>query len=406
MQQRPIPCSAKAMNGHPKPRSALRDFLTGEAAGGILLIAAAALALAVANSGAAHVYFRALGTYLGPLSVLHWVNDALMAVFFFLVGLEIKRELIDGNLSRWPDRTLPIIAAVAGMIVPALVYLAITGGAEGLLRGWAIPAATDIAFALGVLALLGSRAPASLKLFLTAVAIIDDMGAVAIIALAYTSGLNVTALAAATIIFFLMLGMNKAGERRLWPFVTLSIALWLAVLLSGVHATVAGVVAALTFPIVRSPGAPDATTSPLHRVEHAIQPWVAYLIIPIFGFANAGVSLEGLAWADLLAPLPLAIAAGLFLGKQVSIFGSVRLAVALGLAQRPAGATWMQVYAVSMLCGVGFTMSLFIGGLAFEDAALLSAMKIGVLSGSFLSALAGYLLFVLAAKPSKPMLQQ
>jgi NhaA family Na+:H+ antiporter len=323
-----------------------------------------------------------------------------MAAFFFLVGLEIKRELIDGNLSTWPDRVLPIIAAVAGMAVPALVYLAIAGGTSGLLKGWAIPAATDIAFALGVLALLGSRAPASLKLFLTAVAIVDDMGAVAIIAVAYTEGLNVTALAAATVIFVLMIGMNKAGEMRLWPFLALACALWLAVLLSGVHATVAGVLAALTIPIVRSPGAPDAPISPLHRIEHAIQPWVAYFIIPIFGFANAGVDLSGLAWSDLLAPLPLAIAAGLFVGKQVGIFGSVRVAVALGLAHRPAGATWMQVYAVSMLCGVGFTMSLFIGGLAFDDPELLSGMKIGVLSGSFLSAISGYLLFVFASRSS------
>jgi NhaA family Na+:H+ antiporter len=384
-----------------KPKSVLRAFLTGEASGGILLIAAAALALAVANSSAAPIYFQVLGTYLGPLTLLHWVNDALMAAFFFLVGLEIKRELIDGNLSTWSDRVLPIIAAVAGMAVPALVYLAIAGGTSGLVKGWAIPAATDIAFALGVLALLGSRAPASLKLFLTAVAIVDDMGAVAIIAIAYTDGLNLTALAAAAVIFVLMIGMNKAGEMRLWPFVTLACALWLAVLLSGVHATVAGVIGALTIPIVRSPGAPDAPSSPLHRIEHAIQPWVAYFIIPTFGFANAGVALGGFAWADLLAPLPLAIATGLFVGKQVGIFGSVRLAVAIGLAQRPAGASWTQVYAVSMLCGVGFTMSLFIGGLAFEDAALISAMKVGVLSGSFLSAISGYLLFVIAAGPSK-----
>jgi NhaA family Na+:H+ antiporter len=227
------------------------------------------------------------------------------------------------------------------------------------------------------------------------------MGAVAIIALAYTDGLNPTALLAATVILVLMIGMNRAGEMRLWPFIALAVALWLAVLLSGVHATVAGVLAAFTIPIVRSPGAPDAASSPLHRIEHAVQPWVAYLIIPVFGFANAGLALKGLAWADLLAPLPLAIAAGLFVGKQVGIFGSVRLAVALGLAQKPAGATWTQVYAVSMLCGVGFTMSLFIGGLAFDDAALVSAMKIGVLGGSFLSALMGYLLFILAARRPK-----
>ncbi len=359
-------------------------------------MAAAALALVVANSDAAQLYFDVLDGYLGPLTVLHWINDGLMAVFFFLVGLEIKRELIDGNLSTWPDRTLPIIAAVAGLVVPALVYVAIAGGTPGLIQGWATPAATDIAFALGVLALLGSRAPASLKLFLTAVAIVDDMGAVAIIAVAYTDGVNLTALAAAAVLLITLVVINKAGVMRLWPYVTLALALWLAVYLSGVHATVAGVLAALTIPLVRSPGAVDAATSPLHRVEHAIHPWVAYLIVPLFGFANAGVSLGRLKWADLLSPLPLAIAAGLFFGKQVAIFGSVRLAVAVGLARRPRGANWAQTYGVSVLCGVGFTMSLFIGGLAFDDPSQITSMKVGVLSGSILSAVSGYLLLALA----------
>jgi len=386
------------MDSQSKPTPAMREFLTGEAAGGILLIAAAVLALAIANSSAAPFYFRALETYAGPLTILHWINDALMAAFFFLVGLEIKRELIDGSLSTWPDRRLPFIAAIAGMAVPALVYIAIAGGTSGLLDGWAIPAATDIAFALGVLALLGSRAPASLKLFLAAVAIIDDIGAVAIIAVAYTDSLNLTAIAAAAVIFLLMVGLNKAGEMRLWPYLALTLALWLAVHLSGVHATVAGVMAALTIPIVRSPGAPDAAISPLHRLEHSIQPWVAYLIVPLFGFANAGVSLGGLRVNDLLSPLPLAVAAGLFAGKQIGIFGSVRLAVALGVAARPANATWTQVYGVSLLCGIGFTMSLFIGGLAFDDPALGEAMKIGVLGGSALSAVVGYCVFLAASR--------
>ena len=390
------------MDSPSKPRSAQREFLTGEAVGGMVLIAAAVFALAIANSSAAPTYFRALETYVGPLTILHWINDALMAAFFFLVGLEIKRELIDGSLSTWPDRRLPIIAAIAGMAVPAIVYIAIAGGTSGLLEGWAIPAATDIAFALGVLALLGSRAPASLKLFLAAVAIVDDIGAVAIIAIAYTDGLNLTAMAAAVVIFLLMAGMNKAGEMRLWPYLTLTLALWLAVYLSGVHATVAGVMAALTIPIVRSPGAPDAATSPLHRLEHSIQPWVAYLIVPLFGFANAGVSLDGVGANDLLSPLPLAIAAGLFVGKQIGIFGSVRLAVALGVAARPAQATWAQVYGVSLLCGIGFTMSLFIGGLAFDDPALGAAMKIGVLGGSVLSAVVGYCVFLAASRGQQP----
>ena len=382
----------------PRPTSALRSFLNSEASGGILLIAAAALAMALANSGAAPTYFRVLDVSLGPMTLLHWVNDALMAVFFFLVGLEIKRELVDGNLSTWRDRRLPVIAAAAGMFVPAAVYLLITSASPDLARGWAIPAATDIAFALGVLALLGRRAPASLKLFLTAIAIVDDIGAVLIIAVAYTAGVNLVALAAAGLIFLLMLGMNRGGETRTGPFIALAIALWAAVMLSGVHATVAGVLAALTIPVIRSPGGPDSPTSMLHRLEHSIQPWVAYLIVPLFGFANAGVSLAGLTWAALVAPLPLGIAAALVVGKQVGIFGSVRLAVALGIAKRPRGTSWLHIYGVALLCGIGFTMSLFIGGLAFDDSDHASAVKIGVLTGSLLSALLGYLLFLAAPR--------
>ncbi|MDB5717670.1 MAG: Na+/H+ antiporter NhaA [Sphingomonas bacterium] len=370
--------------------SVLRGFLTSEASGGILLIAAAALAMAVANSALAPAYFGALHAYLGPLSVLHWVNDALMAIFFLLVGLEIKREFVDGHLSTWADRRLPIIAAIAGMAVPAMVYLIVSGDVPELARGWAIPAATDIAFAIGVLALLGSRAPASLKLFLTTVAIVDDMGAVAIIALVYTAGLNLIALGAAAIILLLMVGLNRRGEARLWPYMLLASALWGAVFLSGVHATVAGVLSALAIPVQRTPGAPDAADSPLHRLEHAIQPWVAYGIVPLFGFANAGVALDGFGWGDMLAPLPLAVAAGLFFGKQIGVFAAVRLVVASGLGARPRDASWVQIYGVSLLCGVGFTMSLFIGGLAFADPRLVSELKIGVLAGSIASALAGY----------------
>ena len=382
------------------PLSVLRTFLQSEASGGILLMSAAALAMAVANSPVAATYFHTLHAYLGPLSVLHWINDALMAVFFFLVGLEIKREFIDGHLATWADRRLPIMAAGAGMFVPAMVYLGVVGFSDTLARGWAIPAATDIAFAIGILALLGSRAPASLKLFLTTVAIVDDMGAVAIIALAYTAKINIVALLAAGIILLLMFGMNKAGEKRLWPYLILAVALWLAVLLSGVHATIAGVLAALTIPITTSPGTPDDAHSPLHRLEHAIQPWVAFGIVPLFGFANAGVALNGLGWAEVFAPLTIGIAAGLFVGKQLGVFASVRLAVALGLGSRPHGATWLQVYGVAMLCGVGFTMSFFIGGLAFTDPVLASEVKIGVLGGSILSAVLGYL--VLRIAPPRP----
>jgi NhaA family Na+:H+ antiporter len=372
--------------------SALRDFLRSEAAGGILLIAAATLAMIVANSPFATAYFDGLHMKLGPMSLHHWINDGLMALFFLLVGLEIKREFVDGHLSTWGDRGLPIIAAVGGMAVPAMIFLAVAGGIPGLARGWAIPSATDIAFAIGVLALLGRRAPTSLKLFLTTVAIVDDMGAVAIIALAYTASISGPALLAAAVIMGTMFVMNRAGVTRLWPYLLAFAALWVAVLLSGVHATIAGVLAAMAIPIRRSPGEPDASDSTLHRLEHGLHPYVAYAIVPLFGFANAGVSLSGIGLAQLMAPLPLGIAAGLFVGKQIGIFGSVRLAVWLRLGSRPAHATWVQVYGVSLLCGIGFTMSLFIGGLAFADPALVDEVKIGVLTGSIASALTGFAL--------------
>lgn len=379
----------------PKPASAVRDFLRSEAASGILLLAAAALAMIVANSALAPAYLAALAAKLGPLSVHHWINDGLMALFFLLVGLEIKREFVDGHLASWADRRLPIVAAAGGMVVPAVVYLLIAGGDPMLVRGWAIPSATDIAFAIGVLTLVGRRVPPSLKLFLTTVAIVDDVGAVAIIAIAYTASLSLPALLAAGLVLAAMLALNRAGVARLWPYLLLAVALWLAVLLSGVHATIAGVLAALAIPIRRTPGASDAEDSPLHRLEHGLHPWVAWGIVPLFGFANAGVSLSGIGTAQLLAPLPLGVAAGLFLGKQIGIYASVRIAVALGIGQRPGGG-WLQLYGVALLCGIGFTMSLFIGGLAFADPAQGDAVKIGVLMGSVLSALAGYALLRLA----------
>lgn len=374
--------------------SAVRDFLKAEAAGGIVLLAAAALALLAANSPAAALYFDLLQAKLGPLSLLHWINDGLMAIFFLLVGLEIKRELLRGHLASWSDRILPCIAAAAGMAVPALFYLALAGGDASLMRGWAIPTATDIAFAIGVLALLGSRAPAPLKLLLTTIAIVDDMGAVAIIALAYTAAISGPALLAAALILGAMLMLGRVGVRALWPYLLLAAALWLAVLLSGVHATIAGVLAALAIPIG------DERNSPLERLEHALHPWVAFAIVPLFGFANAGVSFAGIGIAQLLAPLPLGIATGLFLGKQIGIFGSIRLAVACGLAQRPAGAGWPQLYGVALLCGIGFTMSLFIGGLAFHDPLLGDEVKIGVLGGSLLSAICGFALLRWTGRPT------
>jgi Na+:H+ antiporter, NhaA family len=375
-----------------RPASALRDLLTSEAGGGLVLMASAALALVVANSAAAPAYFAVLKAYLGPLSVLHWVNDGLMAVFFLLVGLEIKRELLDGRLRTWPDRVLPGGAALGGMAAPALVYAAVNWQSPATLRGWAIPAATDIAFALGVLALLGNRVPVSLKIFLTALAIIDDLGAVLIIAAFYTAELSLPMLGGAAVTLAALYGLNKAGVARLWPYLLLGALLWVFVLRSGVHATIAGVLLALAIPLRLSTGRPDDPTSPLHRLEHAIHPWTAYLVLPIFGFANAGVSLAGFRPGMLLDPVTLGVALGLFVGKQVGVFGSVMLLVRLRWAQRPSHATWTQVYGVALLCGVGFTMSLFIGLLAFSDAPELEAeTKVGVLAGSVVCMVSGAL---------------
>ena len=374
---------------------AVRRFFETEAAGGLVLIGAAVLAMLAANSAAAGAYHHALRTMLGPMNVHGWINDGLMALFFLLVGLEIKREFLVGSLSGWDRRRLPLIAAGIGMLAPALIYLGVAWREPALHGGWAIPAATDIAFAHGELALLGSRAPASLKLFLATVAIADDLGAVAIIAIAYTGALDWVALAAAAAILLVLFALGRSGIRSLSLYLIGAAALWVAVLLSGVHATVAGVLAAATIPI-----ASDEAASPLHRLEHGLAPWVAFLIVPLFGVANAGVSLEGIGPAALLAPLPLAIAAGLFLGKPLGIFGAVWLSVKLGLAAGLRGAGWLQVWGVSMLCGIGFTMSLFIGALAFPGRAdLVEAAKLGTLLGSALSALAGFL--ILRFAPSR-----
>ncbi len=390
-----------------KTRSAMRQFLRSEAAGGLLLIAAAALAMIVANSPLGWAYFNVLHlesgpvltAKLGPMTPHLWINDGLMALFFLLVGLEIKREFLDGHLSTWADRRLPFIAAAAGMAVPALVYLAVTRGDPALARGWAIPAATDIAFALGLLALLGKRAPTSLKLFLTTVAIVDDVGAVVIIAVFYTASLNLLVLGAALAVLAGMFAMNRVGVKHpLWYFAGFVLT-WYFTLMSGVHATVAGVLVALAVPIKNTPGTPDDEDSTLHRMEHFLHPWVAFGIVPLFGFANAGVALGG--GISAVTSLPLAITLGLFIGKQVGVFGSVWLAVRLKVASRPAGASWVQVYGVALLCGIGFTMSLFIGGLAFPAQPQADAVKIGVLLGSLLAAGAGVLV-LRRAGPSTP----
>ncbi len=390
-----------------RPISALRDFLHSEAAGGIILMLAAAAAMIIANSQFSDLYKYVLNDKIGPEIMLGsqlkkftlhlWINDGLMAIFFFLVGLEIKREFVDGRLSTWEKRRLPVVAAAAGMVVPAAVYLFVTRDYPYLQNGWAIPAATDIAFAIGVLALLGKRAPTALKLFLVTVAIVDDMGAVAIIALVYTEGLQTVWIFASAIVLAVMYVLNKTGMRSIPVYLILSVILWYFVLRSGVHATIAGVLAAMMIPIIVTPGAPDSKDSPLHKLEHAIHPWSAYLIIPIFGFANAGVDLSGFKAEQFLDPLPLGIAAGLFFGKQLGIFASIWVAVKIGFANKLRGATWLQIYAVGMLCGIGFTMSLFIGELAFpgatEQAAFLrEEAKIGILMGSILSAIIGFLI--------------
>jgi NhaA family Na+:H+ antiporter len=385
------------MSGHADRSNVLRALLDSEAAGGIILIGTAGLALVLANSPLAAVYFQALATPIGPLNLLHWVNDALMALFFLLVGLEVKRELAVGQLATWPQRILPGVAAATGMILPAVIYTVLNLG-EDTIRGWAIPAATDIAFALGVLALLGSRVPSSLKLFLLAVAIIDDVGAVLIITIFYTADLGVMWLAAAGLVAVALIGLNRVGVNRLGPYLALGLVLWFAVLKSGVHPTIAGVVLALTIPL----GSGHGSASPLHRVEKGLAPWVAFLIVPLFGLANAGVSLSGLGLSALSAPIPIGIAAGLFLGKQLGIFGAVWATIRLGLASVPEGASHAQIYGVALLCGIGFTMSLFIGFLAFPQSAIAqSEVKIGVLIGSLLSAIAGLLVLALSARPAR-----
>ncbi|HYI42095.1 MAG TPA: Na+/H+ antiporter NhaA [Sphingomicrobium sp.] len=372
---------------------------------GLALIGSAALALLAANSGLVDAYHHLLDFRVGPslpkigVPTLHlWVADALMALFFLLVGLEVKREWYEGRLSTPAERRLPFIAAAAGMAVPAIIYLAMTGFNPAFANGWAIPSATDIAFAIGILALLGSRGSPTIKLLLVTIAIIDDVGAVLIIALAYTADLDVAALGAALGITGLMAFLNIAGVRRLSPYLLLAAVLWLAVLASGIHATIAGVIAALTIPLGR--GEPH---SPLRRLEHHLHPWVMFGVVPLFGFASAGVEIGGV--AQLLEPIPLAVAFGLFAGKQLGVFGAVWLAVKSGLAPRPPGTSWAQIYGASLLCGIGFTMSLFIGALAFPDNPdAVEGAKVGTLAGSLLSALLGWAL-LRASGPVDPVVE-
>jgi NhaA family Na+:H+ antiporter len=389
--------------------SALQEFLRLEAAGGLLLMAAAAAALIVANSPLGSVYATALGVpfeiRLGTFSlakpILLWINDGLMAIFFLLVGLELKREVLEGHLSSVRQASLPVFAAIGGMAVPAMFFAFLNAGDAEAMRGWAIPAATDIAFALGVLALLGSRVPPAIKAFLLSIAIIDDLGAILIIAIFYTASLSTTALLTAAALVAGLVILNRAGVTRPAAYFLLGVPLWVAVLKSGVHATLAGVVLAWCIPMrARSsePGGP----SPLLDLEHALHPWVAFGVLPVFAFANAGVPVLGLALSDLLHPVSLGIALGLFLGKQVGILLMSGLAVALGFASLGNGLRWSQIYGVSLLCGIGFTMSLFVASLAYEPGAAHAGFdRIGILVGSLLSATLGYVVLRAACPPTQ-----
>ncbi len=381
--------------------SVTKRFFQLEAAGGMVLIAAAAVALIIANSplGSGYNVFlnQELHWSIGPLHLPHspaaWINDALMVLFFLVVGLEIKREVLVGELSTRAKLALPALAAVGGMVVPALIYAVLNRDDPATLKGWAIPAATDIAFSLAILTMLGKRAPVSLKIFLTALAILDDLGAVVIIAVFYTAHVSLGALGLAVVALGALLAMNRAGVTRLWPYLVVGVLLWAFVLASGVHATVAGVLLAATIPMAK-PGAAEAT-SPRARLEHGLHPWVTYLVLPVFGLANSGVALGTLPPGTATGTVTIGIALGLFLGKQLGVFGCAYAAVKLGWASMPAGASWLQVYGAALLTGIGFTMSLFIGILAFGDANQ-SQVRLGVIVGSCVSALAGALVLTLA----------
>lgn len=378
------------------PLEALEKFFKTEAAGGIVLIIASILAIMLANSTLAPVYNHFLDinfgltfaslTFSKPL--LFWINDALMVIFFFLVGLEIKREFLEGELSSVSKSILPFVAAFAGILAPAAIFYLINVETPENMRGWAIPAATDIAFALGILSLLRSKAPFSLKVFLTAVAIIDDLAAILIIALFYTGGIELTALMVGGVFVALLFFCNRYRVLALTPYVLIGIGLWVCIKIAGLHPTLAGVIVAFAIPLRAT--ADPKSYSPVGHMEHALHPWVAFLVLPLFGFANAGVSFFGMTWADLIDPLTLGIAAGLFLGKQIGIFGASFLTVKLGFSDMPRHTNWWQIYGVSLLCGIGFTMSLFIGALAFPDVERAAALRLGVIMGSVVSAIVGF----------------
>lgn len=380
------------------PINALKSFLALESKGGILLVLATIAALLVSNSPLAGGYQQLLDVpivvAIGELAVdkplLLWINDGLMAVFFLLIGLEVKREMLDGQLSSKDQIILPAAGAIGGFAVPVLIYWLINRNNPGAANGWAIPAATDIAFALGVLSVLGSRVPLSLKVFLTTVAIFDDIAAIVVIAVFYTSNLSIAALTLGLAGAIVLVVLNRAGVTRIAAYIAVGVVIWVCVLKSGVHATLAGFVVALAIPMRTT----DKDWSPLKHLEHALHPWVVYSILPIFAFANAGVSFAGISSDVIFGTVSLGIAAGLFIGKQLGVFTTVFLIVKLGLARLPKGATWLSIYGVAAMTGIGFTMSFFIGSLAFPpgDLELSAATRVGVLSGSLLSASVGYMI--------------
>ena len=383
--------------------SPFKWFFKLEAAGGLLLLISAMIALIISNSSYSEIYFHTLHEYIFiginsfglKLSILHWINDALMAIFFFFVTLEIKREFIHGELSNIKQASLPIIGAIGGMLVPALIYIFFNINTPETLNGWAIPSATDIAFSIGILSLLGSRVPISLKVFLTALAIIDDLGAIIIIAFFYTGDLSIKFLGLLLLTFILLLVLNNFKVKKFLPYLLLGLFLWFFTYKSGVHATIAGVLLACSIPHREK----EHDFSLLVKLEHSISPYVVYFIMPLFAFANAGVSLEGISFNSFLAPVPLGILLGLFIGKQLGVFVFSYASIKLGIAQMPNKANWISFYGVGILTGIGFTMSLFVGNLAFiNNVQYMDGVKIGVLSGSLLSTLFGYFLLLLCNK--------
>ena len=387
-----------------KAFSRIQEFIRLETSGGVVLMIAAIFAMIIANTPLSATYDLILGTYIkvgiGNFEIakpaILWINDGLMAIFFFLVGLEIKREVLAGELSSFDKAILPIMAAIGGMAVPGIIFAIVNWGTPENLNGWAIPTATDIAFALGILALIGSRAPIALKIFLLAIAIIDDLGAIVIIAIFYTSELSINSLSISMIGFAAAVALNRLGIQRTAPYLLVGIIMWVFVLKSGVHATLAGVLIAFTIPLK----AKNEDEALLYKMEHGLHPWVAFLILPVFAFANAGVNFTGIGIDDLLQPLTLGIAVGLFLGKQIGVFLATWIGVKSGIARLPENVSWKHVYGVACLTGVGFTMSLFIGSLAFTTADVMNAVRLGVVLGSVLSGIIGYLLLKSAAHNS------